>query len=99
MKRKAILCSIVAFPLAIGMSGRTVSAAEMPPDHEAVKKTIEQSIGWAIEKDFDRMFGSGICASCSPAPVTWPGTLVPSMTAAPTRAGRHSGLFDDERQK
>jgi len=26
------------------------------PDYEAVKKAIEQSIGWAIEKDFDAMF-------------------------------------------
>jgi ketosteroid isomerase-like protein len=25
-------------------------------DYEAVKKAIEQSIGWAIEKDFDAMF-------------------------------------------
>jgi ketosteroid isomerase-like protein len=58
MKRKAVLCSIVAFPLAIGLAGRAATAPEMPPDHEAVKKTIEQSIGWAIEKDFDRMFRS-----------------------------------------
>jgi hypothetical protein len=26
------------------------------PDYETVKRTIEQSIGWAIEKDFDNMF-------------------------------------------
>ena len=26
------------------------------PDHEAVKKAIEQSIGWAIQKDFEAMF-------------------------------------------
>ena len=25
-------------------------------DYKAVKKCIEQSIGWAIEKDFDAMF-------------------------------------------
>jgi hypothetical protein len=28
----------------------------MTTDYEAVKKAIEQSIGWAIEKDFDAMF-------------------------------------------
>jgi ketosteroid isomerase-like protein len=55
MKRKAVLCSIVTFSLAFGMLG-TVTAAETPADREVVKKTIEQSIGWAIEKDFDRMF-------------------------------------------
>jgi ketosteroid isomerase-like protein len=33
-----------------------VAAAEAPGDYEVVKKTIEQSIGWAIEKDFDAMF-------------------------------------------
>lgn len=26
------------------------------PEYTKVKKTIEQSIGWAIEKDFDAMF-------------------------------------------
>jgi ketosteroid isomerase-like protein len=28
----------------------------MTTEYEAVKKVIEQSIGWAIEKDFDAMF-------------------------------------------
>jgi len=27
------------------------------PEYDAVKKTIEGSIGWAIEKDFDYLFG------------------------------------------
>jgi len=30
--------------------------ATASPDYEAVKEAIEQSIGWAIEKDFDAMF-------------------------------------------
>jgi ketosteroid isomerase-like protein len=38
------------------MSGGTATAAESPPDLEAVRTTIEQSIGWAIEKDFEAMF-------------------------------------------
>lgn len=34
-----------------------MAAQETPsPNYEAVKKAIEQSIGWAIEKDFDEMF-------------------------------------------
>jgi ketosteroid isomerase-like protein len=32
------------------------AAADTPSDYEAVKKSIEQSIGWAIEKDFEAMF-------------------------------------------
>ena len=30
--------------------------ADEPTEYEAVKEAIEQSIGWAIEKDFDAMF-------------------------------------------
>ena len=30
--------------------------ADEPSDYDAVKKAIEQSVGWAIEKDFDAMF-------------------------------------------
>jgi len=37
-------------------SGWTAAAADASGDYEAVKKSIEQSIGWAIEKDFDAMF-------------------------------------------
>ena len=36
---------------------RATAAAEVPTtEREAVKATIEQAIGWAIEKDFDAMF-------------------------------------------
>lgn len=34
----------------------SVAAGSDASDREAVKKAIEQSIGWAIEKDFDAMF-------------------------------------------
>ena len=34
----------------------TLLQGQTPSDHEAVKKAIEQSIGWAIEKNFDDMF-------------------------------------------
>src|SRR5512143_3608012 len=36
--------------------GTMASAEQASADYEAVKKSIEQSIGWAIEKDFDAMF-------------------------------------------
>ena len=39
-----------------GASGREVAAASSPDEVAAVKKAIEDSIGWAIEKDFDAMF-------------------------------------------
>ena len=35
---------------------RIAPAVQAPTDYETVKRTIEQSIGWAIEKDFDSMF-------------------------------------------
>ena len=40
----------------LGFIGRGISQEISSPDYEAVKRTIEQSIAWAIEKDFDAMF-------------------------------------------
>ena len=37
-------------------ASRVASQEIISPEYEVVKKTIEQSIGWAIEKDFDSMF-------------------------------------------
>jgi ketosteroid isomerase-like protein len=37
-------------------TGRPAAAAEESSDYEAVKTCIEQSIGWAIEKDFEAMY-------------------------------------------
>jgi len=37
-------------------AGVMYAKADAPPDYEAVKKSIEQSIGWAIEKDFETLF-------------------------------------------
>jgi len=36
--------------------GRALSQGTPSSEYEAVKKAIEQSIGWAVEKDFDAMF-------------------------------------------
>jgi ketosteroid isomerase-like protein len=44
-----LLCVLALTPLA-------AVAEEPTPDREAVRIAIEQSIGWAIEKDFDAMF-------------------------------------------
>jgi hypothetical protein len=45
---------VVLFALAF--AGRAASQESTSPDYEAVKQTIEQSIGWAVKKDFDAMF-------------------------------------------
>jgi ketosteroid isomerase-like protein len=42
--------------LSLASTGRGLSQGITSSDSEAVKKTIEQSIGWAIEKDFNSMF-------------------------------------------
>lgn len=42
--------------LSLAPAGRSLSQGITPSDSEDVKKVIEQSIGWAIEKDFDAMF-------------------------------------------
>ena len=55
MKKRFFLCSFI-FLFSIFIAGGTAAAADTSPDYEAVKKSIEQSIGWAIEKDFDAMF-------------------------------------------
>jgi len=38
------------------IAGGTARATEPTPDREAVQKSIEQAIGWAVEKDFEAMF-------------------------------------------
>lgn len=35
---------------------QSVAAGDRPGEYEAVKHTIEQAIGWAIEKDFEAMY-------------------------------------------
>jgi ketosteroid isomerase-like protein len=54
MKRSALVSMFLLISLAL--SGAIAAGEDTSADHEAVKKTIEQSIGWAIEKDFDAMF-------------------------------------------
>jgi hypothetical protein len=40
----------------MGSTHSGVSQGNTSPDYEAVKESIEQSIGWAIEKDFDELY-------------------------------------------
>jgi ketosteroid isomerase-like protein len=55
MKKQFITISIVLL-FSFDFAGRVASQGTTSPDYETVKKAIEQSIGWAIEKDFDAMF-------------------------------------------
>ncbi|MFO7669855.1 MAG: nuclear transport factor 2 family protein [Bacteroidales bacterium] len=55
MKEQLIKISFVLL-FSFGFAERGASQETTSPEYEAVKKTIEQSIGWAIEKDFDAMF-------------------------------------------
>ncbi|HQK88250.1 MAG TPA: nuclear transport factor 2 family protein, partial [Acidobacteriota bacterium] len=50
--RTTWIAIIVTAVLAVGY----LAAADEPADRAAVQRAIEQSIGWAIEKDFDAMF-------------------------------------------
>ncbi len=55
MKKQFIMIFVVLL-LSLSFTNSVVSQEIISPDYEAVKETIEQSIGWAIEKDFDTMF-------------------------------------------
>ena len=50
LKASFVLCFSLGF-VSNGAAQGTTS-----PDYVIVKETIEKSIGWAIEKDFDSMF-------------------------------------------
>lgn len=54
--KKQFLMTLVVLLLSLSFTNNVVSQEIISPDYEAVKETIEQSIGWAIEKDFDTMF-------------------------------------------
>ena len=54
---KAIFIKVpVVLVFLIGFTGKGLSQEIESRDYETVKKTIEQSIGWAIEKDFEAMY-------------------------------------------
>ena len=55
MRKTLAVCSIVLL-ISVSLATGTVVGQGTPDDHEAVKKSIEQSLGWAIEKDFDAMY-------------------------------------------
>jgi hypothetical protein len=54
--KKLILTISVVICFCFGLISNGEAQGTTSPDYEIVKKTIEQSIGWAIEKDFDKMF-------------------------------------------
>jgi ketosteroid isomerase-like protein len=55
MRMTSAIFGLVLAALFVMPTGRA-TAAEPAGEREAVQKAIEQSIGWAIEKDFDAMF-------------------------------------------
>jgi hypothetical protein len=55
IRKQLATISIVIF-LILVFSNRLLSQEMASPDSAIVKETIEQSIGWAIEKDFDTMY-------------------------------------------
>jgi ketosteroid isomerase-like protein len=54
--KKRFLELLVVLLMSLFTIGGTADAADSSSDYDAVKKSIEHSIGWAIEKDFDAMF-------------------------------------------
>ena len=55
MKEQILKVSFVLY-LSLGFVSNGTAQDTASPDYEIEKETIEQSIGWAIEKDFDNMF-------------------------------------------
>ncbi len=55
MKKRLLEFLFVLF-LVLFIVGGANTMTDESSDYKAVKKCIEQSIGWAIEKDFDAMF-------------------------------------------
>ncbi len=54
--KKRLFVSILVALFCLAAAGNVVNAADAANEHAAVKHAIEQSIGWAIEKDFEAMF-------------------------------------------
>ena len=55
MEKQFKIISII-FLVLLSFNSKLISQETKSPDYEVVKNVIEQSIGWAIEKDFDAMF-------------------------------------------
>ncbi|MEJ2505498.1 MAG: nuclear transport factor 2 family protein [Ignavibacteriaceae bacterium] len=55
MEKQFIMIFFVLL-FALTFTNKTTAQENASPEYEVVKKIIEQSIGWAIEKDFDSMF-------------------------------------------
>ena len=51
-----IIVCITAELLTHSLNGQPAVSSDTTGDYKAVKHTIEQSIGWAIEKDFEEMY-------------------------------------------
>ena len=56
MRLSIVFSLLAATALLAAQVEKPAVAAEVSREYDAVKKSIEQSIGWAIEKDFEAMF-------------------------------------------
>jgi ketosteroid isomerase-like protein len=56
MMKKELRMIFVMLFFSLGSADMSAAQENTSTDYEVVKKTIEQSIGWAIEKDFEAMF-------------------------------------------
>jgi hypothetical protein len=50
LKKQLPVCSLFLIMILI-ISGMAAGATDVPPEYEAVKKAIEQSIGWACASE------------------------------------------------
>jgi glyoxylase-like metal-dependent hydrolase (beta-lactamase superfamily II) len=51
-----LLCLVVCASISASVNSAAEPDRERHPEYEEVKRVIEYSIGWAVEKDFDKMF-------------------------------------------
>ena len=56
MRGRSAVCALTLL-VSVLLTTAKVAGAEAPGEREAVQHAIEQSIGWAIDKDFDTLFG------------------------------------------
>ncbi|MBN1272951.1 MAG: nuclear transport factor 2 family protein [Candidatus Aminicenantes bacterium] len=54
--KKILHASFFVLLVLLLTAGNARAQTDVHPEYEAVKKSIEQTIGWAIEKDFEAMF-------------------------------------------
>ncbi len=54
--KRLLFVVLTMLVFSLPFAGGTAVSQKAPSDYDTVRKTIERSIGWAIEKDFDSMY-------------------------------------------